>query len=336
MSNETTRTSQTALVATEKLMVGAIEANLPDKPVHRLLSWDSLDGANADKKNYPVESDLGAASGGTEGTDLTSNTEIGMGATKAVTTSEGVAIKAVITEKTVRKRLGGLGFSTVLGAFQSEDIGALTTLLAPEVRRMTAMAMQKIEADCIAILDDASNSVGSTGVDIGISTMLQAIYQAETQQMHLPRSQRGFVLTPNQVHELNLEAAVTGGGYGGGLWSQNIDYSLFNAPGDEAMMDGLRGSFAGYRVYQYDSELALSVNGGADVGGFFGCLGSPNRSPDSYGGKVPYGVLLWDQPLTFRFQYDASLRAMEIIPTAEYAASELVDNNGVSIVSDAP
>lgn len=335
MANETTRTSQTALVATERLMVGAIEANLPSYPVHRLLAWDSIDGFGADKKNYPVESDLGAASGGTEGTDLTANTEIGMGATKSVTTSEGVAIKSVITEKLVRKRAGGLGYSTVMQLFASEDMAALERVLAPEVRRMTAMALQKIEADCIAVLDDPSNSVGTSGSDISMLNLMQAIYQGDVQQMHLPASERGFILTPNQIHELNVEALSTGGGVGGALWSTGAaDYDIFNAPAGSFVTDGLRGSFAGYRVYQYDHELRGTANGGADVVGFFGCLGSADRSPDSYGGKVPYGVLLWDQPLAFRFQYNASLRAMEIVPTAEYAASELVDNNGVKIVTD--
>ena len=337
MANETTSVSQTALIATEKIADGAILANLPKHVFNNLLHGDSIDGAGTNKKNYAVENDLGAAAGGTEGVDVAPTVELGMGTTVEVTPTRGVDDMALITLETAQRRLGGMPYRSVLELFQSEDEARLTAVLGPDIRRLVARAMQKVEADALALLSGISNTVGSSGSDVTVTNLLTSIYTLKTQQPHRPPSEWGFVLWPNQVLEIDLEAAVTGGGLGGALWNTQADFGLLNRPeGDPA--NGFVGTFLRYGVWEPDHELRITANAGADVVGALMCLSDPGTPPDApqNGGKVAFGVMLEGYPLTFSFEYDASMGGIEAVDRASYAHAELADPNAVGIVTDAP
>ncbi len=337
MANETTSTSQATLIATEIQADGAIQANLTKHVFNNLLHHDNMDGAGSGTKRYAVESDLGASSGGTEGTAITANSELTMGSAVSLTPTEGVLDRATITEKVIMRRLGGMPADSVIGVFQSEDQAMLSQLLAPDIRRLVAKGMQKIEADALALLSAPSNSVGSTGVDASIMDLLTAVYQGKTQQMHRPPSEKGFVLTPNQTYEVDLEAVSTGGGVAGAIWNTQADFSIANRPDDGLSALGRIGTFLRYSVYEYDHELRVTANAGADVVGAFMDIGNPNISPDApeLGGKPAFGVYLERHFLKFRYQYDAALRAMIVVMNADYIHGELVDSGAVGIITDA-
>lgn len=333
MANETTSTSQAALIATEVIARNAIAAHQPKQVVMRQLHWDSIEDAGTGTKRYPVYSDLGSASGGTEGTALSTNTELTMGTSVTVTPTEGAAVLAVITEKVVKERLGGRSFGSVIDVFQSEDAGMLQTLLAPDIMRMSHMILNKIETDCIALIDDASNSVGGgAGVDLRISDLFDAIYTLRTLQPLRPPSENKFILCPHQIREVTNEALLTAGGLGGAIWNMQANFGLANRPDDGFAQSGLAGTFLNYPVYEYDHELRLEAANAAK-----GCLwagGRMDQSPDAMGGAVGYGVLLWEQPIRFRFAYDPKERGMVIVGNAIYLAKELANANGVTISSD--
>lgn len=335
MANETTSTSQAALIATEVLMQGAIQANLPRLVVMNQLHWDDISAEGSGTVNYPVEADPGSASGGTEGTALTTNTEIGMGTTVQVSPTEGAVFRAMITETVVKRRLGGMPYNDVIDVFQSNDVNMLQALLAPDIRRGTVAMLNKIETDCIALVDDASAVVGDGAAnDAKILDLFSATFQMLINQPLRPPSEWKFILCPHQIHEVNLDAAVTNGGIGGAVWNMQANYGLAGRPTDALMSTGQFGSFLNYPVFAYDHELRLEATNAAK--GCFIAGGSPEQNPrdPALAGRVGYGVLVWEAPLRFRFQYQAASRAMEIIGSTRYGAKELVDKNGVTISTD--
>ena len=110
MANETTTTSLSNAILSEALRL-AVPAHTADKLVVRqLCAEDMLDDSESSlSRDYVVETDLGIASAGSEGTDVSANVELALGTTVTVTPTEGAATKATITTRALRKRVGGLG-----------------------------------------------------------------------------------------------------------------------------------------------------------------------------------------------------------------------------------
>lgn len=333
MANETTSATQAALIATEVIASSAIEAHKPRNVLMQLCASDSNDGTGSNQKRYPKFSDLGVASGGSEGVDLTPTVALGMGTSVNVSPTEAIAEMALVTDDTVMRRLGGTPFQTVRAVFESGNKQAIAQLLAPDIRRLVAMGMQKLEADACALLSGISTSVGADNTDLGILAMLQAVWQMKKNQPLRPPSEWGFVLPDAAVHHLNVEAYATSGGLAGNLWgSGGAQFTLGNRPQDTFVENGLVGGFLQYPVYELDNEQ--KVVSGNNVLGAMACLSSLARSYNSYAGRPPWAVYLERHFINFAFQADESLRSMEIIMNARYAFAELVDLNAVSILAD--
>lgn len=334
MANETVVATQTALVATEVLARESIRANLPKFVFLALMHHDSIDGLGTLQKRYHVESDLGPAQGGTEAVDITDNVSLGMGSSVTKAPTEGVAEKATITDKTVRRRLGGTPFRTVRDVFQRGSLEQMMSLLAPDVRRMTAMAFEKVESDALATLADATNSVGTTNTVTSFTTLLQALFTMKTLE---PLTEDWIhLLAPIGIHHLNMEGLVTSGGLGS-LWNQGVaDASLLSNPAD-ADGSGFRGSFMRRAVYEYSHSLAPTANGGTDVVQALFCRGNPQVAPDApaLAGKMGAFCHLEGHPLDFQTDPDASLRAAEVVMTWEYINFLLVNAGVVKIIGRA-
>lgn len=339
MALETTSSTQSALINTEVISQAAIKANLPALPFIGLAHHDNVDGASSNTKNYLVESDLGTASGGTEGVDVTPTVQLTYGSSVAATPTEGVLDMALITEDTVMRRLGGMGFQSVRDVFASENDAAIQRLLAPDIQRMAFRGMRKIHSDGLQLMAGASNTVGSSGSDMTILNLLQARYQLKTQKPHLPPSRWAYILTTNQVFEAEQIAIATSGGLAGTMWSSQADYGMLNSPGDEWSQSGLIGTFLRHPVYEINEDEAATANAAADVCGALACIPANIETPPDApvnGGKVGAYCLTYRHMLAWAFEFDASMRSLELICNARYIWSELVDSNHVGIVTDAP
>ena len=82
----TTTTTWTSAILSEALAERAIPANLPKQVVINLVNQDSIDGQATKTKQYPVLTDLGAASSLTEGTDIAATTTLAYGRVPAWST----------------------------------------------------------------------------------------------------------------------------------------------------------------------------------------------------------------------------------------------------------
>lgn len=338
MANETTSTSQAALVATEVISPEVIAAHLPRNVIMGLVCHDNMDGAGSNSKRYAVDSDLGVASAGSEAVDLTPTIELGQGSSVTLAPTQGVADMAVITSDTVMRRLGGTPFRTVRDVFERGTLDQRIALIGKDIRRMLKRGLQKIGQDGLdTLLAAPSTSVGTTNTDLTVLACLQAVRQAKVNQPHRPPSEWGFLLPGAAVHHLNVETLTTTGVMGGGsgsLWQSKTDWDIANRPGDEFMVNGLIGSILRYPVYEYDDEMKVTANGGTDVLGMFFSIGNPARTSESYMGETPHGVYLERHFLDFAFEFDASADWLEIILRARYIFGEISDLDAVKILAD--
>lgn len=326
MANETTSSTYSTHSLSYILGENAIPANLPSLVVSKLANDVDIDGKPSNTFQIAVHADLGAATAGTEGTAITSNTALSYASAISGTVTEGALVRAVVTDNAVASKFPGL--AGVSDAMQQLAFEQKLAVLQPEVDRLAAMCFEKFEDDHCNLLAGFSNTAGSTGVDLSAADIFSAIYTYDT--LDASNKNRAFVLTPNQVDELRRDLAVTSGGYGGALWQNQIDASIFNG----ASMDGAIGSFMGIPVYQYSHSLRTTMNAGADVAGALIAVGSGD--PSMAGNPVGALCTVRKGGLKVRMEQSAAERGTILVVSLEYVAVELKDAHGVTIVSDAP
>jgi hypothetical protein len=328
MANETTSTTYSTHSLSYILGENAVPANLPSMVVSRLANEVDIDGQPSNTFQVAVHSDLGAASGGTEGTAITSNTALSYASAIQGAVVEGALVRAVVTDNAVASKFPGL--AGVSDAMQTLPFEQKLAVLQPEVDRLAAMCMEKYEDDHCNLLGGFSNTAGSTGVDLSTADIFSAIYTFDT--LDASNQNRALVLTPNQVDELRRDLAVTSGGVGGSLWTSQIDASIFGAAGIPE--NGLIGSFMGIPCYQYSHSLRTLVNTNADVAGALLAIGSGD--PTQAGNPVGALMSVRKGGLKVRLEQSAAERGTIVVVSMEYVAVELKDTHGVSIISDAP
>lgn len=338
MANETTSALQSSYIATEILSQQVIDAEAARFIARGFCAGDTMDGAGSGTKKYLVGAVQAASTGGTEGVDATPTRALDDGTPVSVTPAEGILDMALITEKVVRRRLGGVRHQNLRGVFESGDKAALSALLRPDIADMTIGALKRYEHDALGtMLAAPSVSAGNTNTDLTLLVVLTAIRTFKLQQPLRPPSEWAFLMPSAAKLHLDTEALFTSsvaGGAGGTLWGTWADYSVANRPGDVWIQNGFQGTIFGIPWYEYDDEFKVTANGGTDVLGLIFCLGDPRRSPDQYMKRTPSFVFLEETPFDFRFQMDESMRAMEVVATADYAFAELFDGNHIKFLID--
>lgn len=336
MANETLSASQSALIATQAIRDAIISAHLPKMWFLNHFAHDPMDD-NSGTVRYPVESDLGEAASGTEGVDLTPTIELGMASSLEISPSEGVADMALITEQTVKRRLGGAAFATVADVFNSGNKDAIRRLLERDVSRMLERGLQKMIRDAVEMAFAApSVQTGTTNTDLSITTILSTIRQMKILQPLRPQREWAFCWTSAGTLHLQTEALAASGGFNGTLWGGGqARFNMANAVDEANEQLGLIGDILNFPVYELDDEFKQLANGTTDVLGLMYCKSDSSRSPMSYNGKLPSFIMADEKPLDIRFEADGSLRAMECIMTANYGFGAVAANHvGILIDND--
>lgn len=323
----TTTTTWTSAILSEALAERAIPANLPKQVVINLVNQDSIDGQATKTKQYPILTDLGASSSLTEGTDIAATVTLGYGTAVTVTPSEHGEM-AEITNQAIRRKFPGLGSNAVQALMNSADVGPIVDALAEQAQRLAAMNLEAAEQSCVDLVAGFSNTVGTSGTDLAVSDLIEAIYTYKT--LETPGSEDAvFALAPNQIREMQLELNSTSAA-GSAIWTQQATASAANA--NFGTMNGFRGEFLGVPMYEFSHSLRPSVNAGADTAGALMARGV--GAPDS--GQVGAGVFLEGAPLYFAVEQNVAGRSIKLSCIYEFAAAELSDSYGVSIITDAP
>lgn len=339
MADPTTLSSANAHVATEKLSEPVIAAHLPRMgALMSVVHFDtSMDGARSRTRKSSKNTDLGAASGGTEATDPSPNPTVELAHATAVsgTVTTGVLETALISEETIKTELGLTDaqvrpyFSANGAAFSLQQ---METLLAPYVQRLYPMGLQKIAADGYALFSSVANSVGDAASYTSIENMIEAIFAQRRQQPLRPTNERRFMLGNTQLERLTKEALITLGGIGGSLWNMQAEFSSLNMPPDQFEGNGYVGGFLRYPIHEIDEEL-VPTSGGADIG-MFGNFGVPGVAADDprLAGRPGAFELSMETPLQIRAEVDTSKRAIELTMLARYLWLEWVDANVIRVL----
>lgn len=331
MANETTATVYSAVILNEVLNDVALKALTPKVVAWNHFNQDSIDGAASLSKEYPVQSDKGAAAAATEGTDFTTITEMTYASSVTVTPTEAAVARADITTRAMRRKFPGMSTDQVYGAIMGGDYSLIVDMLEEEAARLAGMLYEKAETDCIALLDDYTDTAGSTGVDIDLSVFLTALYKLEENEPE--HEQFVAMMDIEQIRTLRSDLTSNGATADGVVWNQQADASFVNFIGDGAR-NGLKGSLLGVPVFQLAPSLRLTANAGADVVGALVARGQ--GVPGQPGSLNGAGVFVEGHPIRFLVDVNASQRTIELIGIWEYGVAELRDAHGVSIITDAP
>lgn len=218
--------------------------------------------------------------------------------------------------------LSNTAFSTTKATVTAGEVGIMVTptdvqnissivdngYFAEEVGKSVA---SKITTDIAALSSGFSTSVGTTTVAITEAQVLSAI--ATLEAASVPGPYRALV---HPAHKNALIGAI-GGTFSGSAGAESVRASLNDIPA--ARPDGALGML--YGCEWYVTAAVPTANANADR---LGMLVSPNRA-------IGY-VSQWD--IRVEFERDASLRATEIVATANYGVGEIDDTSGVGLLTD--
>ena len=327
MANETTSTVWTSQQLTEALLPVALRAHTPKNVIVNLVNHESIDGMPTETLKITQHADIGPAADLTENVDLTANTELSYETPVSITPTE-IGLKATITRKAIRRSQPGVPAMAVANAIQQGNLAAFVGMMAPKARQLIGALDEKVEDTLANLLSGGSNSVGSTGVDLTAAVMINAQYTLKT--LEPEHEDWVYIVTPNQIQELQLEQATVANGTGA-VWYNQGDLGIFNFKAD-LPRNGYRGTFMGLPCYEYSHSLRTLMNSGADVAGCLGCRGIGSADD----GQAGWAALVEGAPIIFDLEGDGSLRAAELVVTQEIGAAESDDLNLVTIVSDAP
>lgn len=231
MANEITATGNASefLLAEvlDPLVIDAAYGNMVILPNVYIFDLAGRGSLTAEFTKWPVLS----ASDLTDGTDLTSNTDVNVSSVSA--TADEAGLKVTVTRLHLAAAMVNLDdYATQLGR---------------------ALA-QKIEIDLAAEFADFTTSVGTTTADLTAAQFLSAIYNFENKNI-LSRGEPIAFLHPIQVADLRTNlASLTGTLYGGGNMAAESAGGLF----------GVGAAFDLFGVEIFTSTNCASVNTDAD------------------------------------------------------------------------
>jgi hypothetical protein len=327
----TTASTYSTVILNEVLNDAALKALTPKVVAWNHINQDSIEGAASLSKEYPVQADLGAAAAATEGSDFSTVTTLSYASAVTVTPTEAAVARADITTRAMRRKFPGMSTDQVFGAIMGGDYSMIVDLLEEEASRLAGMIYEKAETDVIALLDDFTDTAGSSGVDIDVSVFLTALYKLEENE---PEHENFVALLDiEQIRTLRADLTSNGSNADGIVWNTQADASVVNFLADGAR-NGYKGSLLGVPMFQLAPSLRLTANAGADVVGSLVCRGE--GVPGMPGSLNGAAVFVEGHPIRYLVDVDASKRMIELIGIWEYGVAELRDAHGVSIITDAP
>lgn len=287
----------TELIALDVLQEAREQTFLPS-----LILGKDINGQGSLTVNFARFAAISAA-GLTETSDLSNTTATTDQA--GTITADQVGVRVDITDK-FRKIAGG-------------------RINLPEISGLVSRAVAaKLETDIAADFTNAGTSVGSTGVDLSLANIEEAIYslklaKAAIGNATLPAGAPGLlggvhcVLHTRQASDLRVAMRAANM-----AWMTPAEMAIFQNAG--AFGSGFMGVFQGVSFWE-STFPALSGDSADRIGSMF----TPSAQ----------GLVTVDAGIQIEFQRDASARVTEVVATYFYGTGEVADNCRVKIVTDA-
>lgn len=298
MAGESTTTSATEIVNSEWIdpMIGDYMRDVLVVASDDVCKVVDVQGKSTKTVAFPVWEKDTAVDIGTEGTTTLSANDLTLAET-AVTVAQ-VGILREPTKLLERTIMGG---EAGLVQYIAEDGGYL--------------CKEMLEDDCCALFPSITLSVGSTGVDLTIANMIEALGKRRTAKAP-PGSSPMFILDDQQTVDFTTALGATTGT----LWSGGQNQSAMQSM---AKTDGTLGDFLGAPI-RY-TNMTDTANAGADVVGALLNVGGKNPSIGI--------VVLWMPELDKELNVAKSTRLYAI--NACWGAGLINDGVSVKLVTDA-
>jgi N4-gp56 family major capsid protein len=213
--------------------------------------------------------------------------------------------------------LSNTAFNTTSKTITAAEVGVMVELtdlaaesatddVAAAIGRQIGDAMaKKVDTDLAALFSGFSNQINKAEAAVTVDDLFKA---AATLRANQAPGNYVAVLHPYQAYDLKSQLTNAGA---------TMSHSLSDV-GNTALMDGFIGRIAGVDIFE--STVITGDSAGAYVGGVM--------TQDALGYMVK-------RDMRIETERNASKRSLEIVGSMAYGVSELFDQYGVGIASDA-
>lgn len=216
--------------------------------------------------------------------------------------------------------LTNTAFNTTSKEITASEIGVMVELtdlaaesanedVAAAVGRQIGAAMaEKVDTDLAGLFSGFSNTVNKTQAAVTV----QDIFKAAAILKNNKADQNGAfacVLHPYQAYDLKNQLTNNGA---------TMSHALSDV-GNSALLNGFIGRIAGVDIFE-----STVVTGGDSAGAYYGAV----MTQDALG-------MMLKRSMRIETERNASKRSLEIVGSMAYGVSELFDQYGVAIISDA-
>lgn len=277
-------------------------------------------------KQIAHEADKGAASPGTYGTAITSNTSMSFDSATTLTVVEGALVRAVVLDTAIERMFPGMSGVEMLMQEGGATYEQKLAVLQPQVNRLVSMCLETYETDHTALTSGLSNSVGDAS-PFTVNEFLSAIYTYDT--LEAITTERAAFLWPVQLRDLKADLLVNGGGLGG-AWA-NMDAAAVQTA--QLPSNGFLDTFLKVPVYQGSHSLrtlSTTTTSNDTVNGAMIAIGRGDPTEGGQLGAFGHARSGW---IKNRLQYSAGDRGIIVVTGIEYVAAELRDALGVRMKS---
>jgi N4-gp56 family major capsid protein len=216
--------------------------------------------------------------------------------------------------------LTNTAFNTTSKTITASEVGVMVELtdlaaesatddVAAAVGRQIGAAMaEKVDTDLAGLFSGFSNVVDKSGAAVTVEDIFKA---AATLRANNANQNGGFVCVLHPYQAYDIKAQLTNNG-------ATMSHALSDV-GNAALRDGFLGRIAGVDIFESNV-----VSGADSAGSYFGAV----MTQDALGYMVK-------RAMRIETERNASKRSLEIVGSMAYGTSELFDQYGVAIQSDA-
>ena len=215
--------------------------------------------------------------------------------------------------------LSNTGFNTTSQTITASEVGVMVELtdlaaesasedVAAAIGRQIGSAMaEKVDTDIAALFADFSNAIDKSAAAVDIEDIFKA---AATLRANNADQNGAYVCVLHPYQAFDLKKQLTNAG-------ATMSHALSDV-GNSALRDGFLGRIAGVDIFE------SNVISGDSAGTFHGAV----MTQDALGYMVK-------RAMRIETERNASKRSLEIVGSMAYGVSELFDQYGVAINSDA-
>lgn len=293
--------------------------------VQQLMNRSNIDGFPSGVRKIPKRTAFGLPSADTEGATVSSFESLAYGTAVSITPS-GYVQAVQLTMKAIRRRMPGATYEQVMAAINTGTVEGLA-IVQDVIASLRDAFSRRIETSAAALFTSASESAGTTTVNLSVATVLDAMVKLFD---NIPEHDN-FALVVDAVGMGDLRSGLVSGS--GASLAQVLggpaDLSLFNVVPDLSR-NGYRNSIFGVAIFEADKNNMTAANAAADRVGALLCVGAgETAAPGSLRGA---GEICLGHDLQISSRYEPEADVINFFGRMELGVAEHTDEHYVQII----